>query len=624
MGIIRILLLFCFALGFNTSRNQVVNGYASVTAIVGNELTLSNVNETFDSFEDGEYVIVMQMQDNVIGTTTNVATFGDLGSILSAGLYEIKQISSHTEAAGIPVTITLSSLTNSYNVGANSSVQVITFPQLGSPDYTTAGTLTALDWDGNIGGVLAFEVAGVLTIANNISADAQGFRGGDRSANFNGPVCTAASVTRYRENNNQLGYKGEGIYKSTDPLYTNGRGNILNGGGGGSNHNAGGGGGGNFVSGGLGGNGYNNCTTNPAGGFGGLSLSAHISASRIFMGGGGGGGQQNNTQGRAGGDGGGIIVIKANEVTTGTCAGLSITANGVGPATNGTNDGGGGGGAGGTIILQVQNWNVSASCPLTISANGGSGSTSNNASAHAGGGGGSQGVVIFNAVQPSTNITTTATNGLPGCNNNSSPCTNSAGAPTGANDDGILDNLTGPLPVELLYFSVELEDNNNAFCFWSTASEKNNSHFIIERSFNGWQWFEVGRIEGNGTSVHRNDYSFRNYNLSQGVWYYRLIQVDFDGNQNVSAVVSVEVDVIGYPAVYPNPTNDILNITIPKEHEVISYEITDATGKRVFIEKSLKHGGAQISLANFPQGIYFIRFSNFNGLVSVQKFIKKD
>ncbi len=620
----RFFLLIVFVLTVIDSRTQVVNGYASVTGITGTELTVSNVNETFDSFEDGDYVIVMQMQDNVIGTTTNVATFGDMGSILSAGLYEVRQISSHTEAAGIPLTITLNSLTNSYNIGANCSVQVITFPQLGSPDYTTSGTLTALDWDGNIGGVLAFEVAGVLTIANNISADAQGFRGGDRSANFNGPVCNAASVTRYRENNNQLGYKGEGIYKSTDPLYTNGRGNILNGGGGGSNHNAGGGGGGNFVTGGLGGNGYNNCVANPAGGFGGLSLSANISASRIFMGGGGGGGQQNNTQGRAGGDGGGIILIKANEITTGTCAGLSITANGAGPATNGTNDGGGGGGAGGTIILQVQNWNVSASCPLTISANGGNGSTSNNASPHAGGGGGSQGVVIFNAAQPSTNITTNTNNGTPGCNNNSSPCTNSAGAPTGSNNDGILDNLTGPLPVELLYFSVELEDINNAFCFWSTSSEKDNSHFIVERSFNGWQWYEVGRVEGSGSSVHRNDYFFRDYNLSQGVWYYRLIQVDFDGSQSASAVVSVEVDIIGYPSVYPNPTNEILNITMPKDHAIISYEITDAAGKRVLWENSLPSGESQISLVNFPQGIYFIRFSNVNGWVSVQKFVKKD
>jgi hypothetical protein len=84
--------------------------------------------------------------------------------------------------------------------------------------------------------------------------------------------------------------KGESIYKNTNTLFNNSRGKILTGGGGGNDHNAGGGGGGNYTAGGQGGNGYNNCVAFPGGGLGGISLSASISGSRVFMGGAGGGG----------------------------------------------------------------------------------------------------------------------------------------------------------------------------------------------------------------------------------------------------------------------------------------------------------------------------------------------
>ncbi len=189
--------------------------------------------------------------------------------------------------------------------------------------------------------------------------------GGDRSTNESGAICTSASSNRYREDNDELGFKGEGIYRNTNNLLNNARGRLANGGGGGSHHNGGGAGGGNYVTGGIGGNGWNNCTTNPAGGIGRVSLSSFISGNRVFMGGGGGGGQQNNSQSRAGGDCGGIVLIKASTITTGTCAGVTISANGVGPATSGTNDGGGGG-AGGSIVFDVGTWSVPAGCPLTI------------------------------------------------------------------------------------------------------------------------------------------------------------------------------------------------------------------------------------------------------------------
>ena len=86
-----------------------------------------------------------------------------------------------------------------------------------------------------------------------------------------------------------MGYKGEGIYKSTEATHNNGRAPLLNGGGGGSHHNSGGAGGGNCTMGGEGGKGCNTCLANPVGGICDISLSTYITSNRVFMGGGGGG-----------------------------------------------------------------------------------------------------------------------------------------------------------------------------------------------------------------------------------------------------------------------------------------------------------------------------------------------
>ena len=137
---------------------QRVNAFARATSISGTTFNVANVEENDDSFEIGERIIVMQMQDNVIGSNTNNnSSFGNLNNIQSAGLYEIRTISGITESSGTPISITVStSLTNTYNTGTNSRVQLISFPTLGSPDYTTTANMTTRNWNGNIGGVSAF------------------------------------------------------------------------------------------------------------------------------------------------------------------------------------------------------------------------------------------------------------------------------------------------------------------------------------------------------------------------------------------------------------------------------------------------------------------------------------
>ncbi len=398
------------------SAQTVVNAYARVTAQSGTGLTLSNLSGTFAA---GDEALLIQMQDDVIGANTaNTASFGNLGSVRSAGLYERVVLT-----AASPTSVALAAVPGTtFNYSANTRVQLVSFPDLGAGgNFTTTAALGALAWTGNVGGVLAFRVAGTLTLAHSLTADGRGFRGGSPNPT-NG--YTACDVTTYVDNGAtypRYGRKGEGIYNDNG-AYPVGRGHLLTGGGGGNDTNAGGGGGGNFTAGGLAGPGWNSSAggcSGSAGGGGGLGLSGSIGASRVLMGGGGGGGQQNDNVATAGGAGGGLIFVRAAVLQTlAGCGGgaIAISANGA-AAANAGNDGAGGDGAGGAIVLQVTTYALAGACPLNLSANGAAGGNVNTSSTHGGGGGGGKGaIVLANAATTPNNMSVTINVGQGGAN----------------------------------------------------------------------------------------------------------------------------------------------------------------------------------------------------------------
>ena len=733
---------------------DVINGYAEVTNIFGNTISLGTTDEGASSFEIGDNILIMQMQDNVIGTNTgDDASFGDIQSIGSAGLYEEAEITGITRPAPVTVftedfetapdgytacfggacnpptivnyggsnymaaentgnfavwysdvidisaydrvdlsiyaaqnaydvndylyliyeidgsgtgiiyqelngnftwgdyditniqgntitiyayylaaaghygaidnvvvtghssttSVTLSkSLDNSYNVGAGSAVQLITFPNY--TDYTTTNDLTAKPWDGTLGGVFALDVENTLTLQNNISVDGQGFIGGLPSPVQNGDGCNA---TVFRVDSDNFGQKGQGIQQLTSNTYRAARAKIANGGGGGNPHNAGGGGGGNFTAGGAGGPGYDGSAegcNQSAGGIGGADLSNFISADRIYLGGAGGGGQQNNGVGTQGGNGGGIIIIRATEIVTGgTCTGSkSITANGAN-SNNAGNDGGGGAGAGGSILFQVENWTLDA-CTLNVTATGGDGSSVNDGTTHAGGGGGGKGVVIFSGAVPATNMVTDVSQGDGGANNNTGGATRAdAGATTPSNAaadaDGVIESEQGPLPVDLLFWQGKDEGRYNKL-EWATATETDNHYFTIERSFDGETWETVAFVEGHGTTNMQMNYQFEDHINGRGLVYYRLQQTDFDGTNEVFDVIVIEnmednVNLL----LYPNPSDGYFTLQSSGSVEGLEWKLIDLNGNTIKVDVIEKDGKLLFDMYNKAQGQYILTVS---------------
>ena len=609
-----------------SAKAQVINSYAKITTLAGTNITISNtagqINETGGAFAAGQRVIVMQMQDNVIGTTTESPTFGNIGTIAAAGLYEITTITARTGTS-----ITLASLVNTFNVGANSSLQLISFPT-----FCTRGATTGLPWNGNIGGVIAFRCPGTLTLTGDINANGIGFRGRSVSANFTLNPCFS---TPYRDASNNYGEKGESVYKLNEvanPEYRYAISNITNGGGGGVFHNGGGGGGGNMTAGGTGGVGYSGgsagCSPG-AGGYGGLALFSYVNLNRVFMGGGGGGANQNNNTGTNGANGGGIVIIEAVQLTTpSTCGGvpIQITANGnnSGSTTGGGNDSAGGAGAGGSIVFRVNVIAPNAACPLTNSARGGAGGRANFGTAHGGGGGGGRGLVLFSTGCNSTipNLTANTNVGAGGCNNNATPCTNAASGGSTAGSDGIICDAL--LPIEWLSIDAEYKENQS-FITWKTTIDKELAYFEMERSTNGKEWNKIGKINSyqaiQSTSTTL-DYEFVDTEWIRQITYYRINQFDKNGSSHYSPVVAVNPNRKGEFSIYPNPAKDRLFISYPSQNKPVRTKIISSIGKVITVNQIENNvGELEMNIQHLAAGIYLLLLELQNGELISYKFI---
>ncbi len=97
-----------------------------------------------------------------------------------------------------------------------------------------------------------------------------------------------------------------------------------------------------------------------------------------------------------------------------------------------------------------------------------------------------------------------------------------------------------PLPITLIDFSGEFKDDK-VFLKWSTASEQNNDYFYIERSLDGLNWIRIIEKTGSGNTSYQIDYSSVDNKPFIGINYYRLTQVDFDGQKETFDIIAVNV-----------------------------------------------------------------------------------
>jgi Secretion system C-terminal sorting domain len=167
------------------------------------------------------------------------------------------------------------------------------------------------------------------------------------------------------------------------------------------------------------------------------------------------------------------------------------------------------------------------------------------------------------------------------------------------------------LPIELTQFDVQNTEGSKNRLTWTTASEVTNKHFDIERSTDGNTFHNIGQVRGNNKP---STYQFVD-NPPFATSYYRLKQVDFDGTETYSKVVSVEQKGKGKGLkIYPNPVSNTLTV---ENTEGGTFEVINLLGQQVLTGKT-PFGGRGLDVSALPQGTYVLKVGT-----EVAKFVKQ-
>ncbi|MBK5285068.1 MAG: hypothetical protein JJE25_06665 [Bacteroidia bacterium] len=175
--------------------------------------------------------------------------------------------------------------------------------------------------------------------------------------------------------------------------------------------------------------------------------------------------------------------------------------------------------------------------------------------------------------------------------------------------------INNALPVELINFTATI---NSDVCLlnWVTASEINNNYFIVERSFDGIIFSEIGQINGAGNSTTVLNYSFTDEHPYPGISFYRLRQVDFDGTSVFSEVVHVNFKREDFALI--STLTDFQNQTIKiffNNNMVENFEcrVVDIPGRTICSGEGVSVKGVgsfTINCKHLSHGMYYLTLSN--------------
>jgi len=182
--------------------------------------------------------------------------------------------------------------------------------------------------------------------------------------------------------------------------------------------------------------------------------------------------------------------------------------------------------------------------------------------------------------------------------------------------------ITSVVPVTWSSFTAQ-KDGSTALLKWSTAQEFNSDHFVIERSTDGAHFTGIAKVDAAGTSSNTTNYSYADRSPAFGNIYYRIRQVDKDGQMQFSEIKLLSFNDFSAKSISltPNPARVDVDLVAPGNKSVLNVQIFDATGR---IVKSLEMRSEKITI-NVDQlsaGVYYVRIKGHD--VDVMKKLVKE
>ncbi|GGM88442.1 hypothetical protein GCM10010967_21360 [Dyadobacter beijingensis] len=166
-----------------------------------------------------------------------------------------------------------------------------------------------------------------------------------------------------------------------------------------------------------------------------------------------------------------------------------------------------------------------------------------------------------------------------------------------------LNVLSSPLPVTWQSFSARMGGNGRVMLNWATASETNASHFEVQRSTDSRDFVTVKSVTATGNSRTSSFYSYEDEFLPKGIYYYRIKEVDEDGQSDLTRIVNVRVEGTETVRIFPNPAADVIQIESAQPLNRIA--IFNSAGK--LVQSAATEGKKlELNVAALPKGLYII------------------
>jgi len=179
------------------------------------------------------------------------------------------------------------------------------------------------------------------------------------------------------------------------------------------------------------------------------------------------------------------------------------------------------------------------------------------------------------------------------------------------------------LPVELTAFTATKKEQT-AKLDWTTHMEINNDRFEIERSVDGRRFENIGKVQGNGTTNQASYYTYVDENPISGINYYKLKQLDKNGEYSYSEVRQLRFDAPASKAirVMPNPVVEYIQVDNLAGNNVQEIMIFDESQRLVRTIKLDEQAGVQrFDLSALQSGMYHMRFVG-QGFLHTEKIVK--
>lgn len=184
------------------------------------------------------------------------------------------------------------------------------------------------------------------------------------------------------------------------------------------------------------------------------------------------------------------------------------------------------------------------------------------------------------------------------------------------------------LPIQLISFEGFYK-NKQVELTWTSIADSQSSHFEIERSANGTDFQNIGKVQVETAPNNEASYQFTDGQATFSELYYRLKMVNKDGSFEYSKSVVIYFNDQAELSIFPNPNQGSFNLLIKghtNDAKPVNIIIRTLTGKLVYQQKhlaSLLPFDQQLFLENLPNGVYDVEV-NFDGQVLRHQMVKSE